>query len=366
MVAGPSRRRLAATLAVSALVALAGCGVAGAGDSQATAPFTIAMSNYYSGNNWRKAMISSFVTEAEKAKAGGQIQKYTVADSNDSVPQQIAQIQSMILQGYRAIAIDAASPTALNGVIAKACEAHIIVVVFDSLATAGCAYKVTTNYVRYGELETRFVADHLGGKGNLLIVRGIAGSSVDNDIYQGMLNALAEYPGLTVVGQVNGNFTESVTQQAVAGILPSLPKIDAILGEGNDTGGAMEAFQQSSRRPLPLVIMGNTGQDLREWQQASAAQPGYQTISLSSFPSMSSVALWIAYLVASGKTVPRLTYVPMLTIPTENRDAWANAISYAGAANNVLTLRDTEQFIDAQKSGQPVYVASPRPSTTGS
>jgi ribose transport system substrate-binding protein len=189
---------------------------------------------------------------------------------------------------------------------------------------------------------------------------------VDDDVYQGMRNVLSRYPGLKVVGQVNGNWTESVTQQAVAGLLPSLPQVDAVLSEGNDAGGAMAAFRQADRRPLPLVIMGNSGQDLREWQQAAAEQPGYQTMSVSSFPSMSSVALWIAYLASQGKKLPNLTYVPVLTIPEQNRDAWARATGYAEVANNVLTQRDTERFTDAQAAGQPVYVSAPQPTSNGS
>ncbi len=44
---------------------------------------------------------------------------------------QPAQVQNLILQGYDAIVINAASPTHLNGAIKQACDAGIVVVSFD-------------------------------------------------------------------------------------------------------------------------------------------------------------------------------------------------------------------------------------------
>jgi ribose transport system substrate-binding protein len=365
--AGTRMRALAAVLGIAA-IAVAGCGSDGESSGSATSSassggksISVALSNYYTGNNWRKQMVASFEAQAEKGKAEGKISKYTVADSNGSVPQQISQIQSMILQGYDAIVIDASSPTALNGVIAKACAADITVVVFDSLATAECAYKVATNYVKYGELETEFMAEQLGGEGNLLIVRGIAGNTVDTDIYKGMKNVMAKYPGLEEVGHVFGQWTEAVAQQQVQQILPSLPKVDGILTEGNDGGGPLKVVQQANVDPIPVVIQGNTGQDLQEWKKVTDKDPDYKTFSISSFPSMSSVATWEAYMIENGKEVPKLTYVPLLTIPEKNRDAWLKTLSFAEIANNDLTEQDTARIVKDNLDGKPEYVAEPLP-----
>jgi len=372
--AKPPRRRLGAALGIGALaVILAACGSSSSSSSPSGSSssssgkksISIGLSNYYSGNLWRKEMVASFVQQAQVAQKEGYVSKFTTADSNGSVPQQASQIESMIVQGYNAIVIDAASPTALNGAIAKACAAHITVVVFDSLATAPCAYKVATSYEKYGQLETQYLADQLHGKGNVLIVRGIAGNSVDNDIYKGMQDILSKYPNMKVVGQVHGEFTESVTQQAVAGILPSLPHVDGVLTEGDDAGGALKAFQQANKKPLPLVIMGNAGQDLQEWTALLKTQPSYQTISVSSYPSMSSVALWEASMIANGKKVPKLVYAPVLTIPKENLPAWTKAMSYTQIANTALTQADAEKFVAASAAGKPIYVASPLPNGTG-
>jgi ribose transport system substrate-binding protein len=346
-----------ALAAITCLLAACGSGLAASRDGA----ITIGLSNYYSGNSWRKEMVSSFQTGAANAKQAGIIGKFSVSDSNGSVPQQASQIQSMIIQGYRAILVEAASPTALNGSIQKACDAGITVVAFDSLVTADCAYKVATDYRKYGELEAEYAAQRLGGKGNLLMVRGIAGNSVDNDIYAGVTDVLRKYPDMKLVSEVYGQFTESVAQQEVAGVLPSLPKIDAVLTEGNDGGGAMQAFRQAHVSPLPLVVMGNTGQDLQVWQKVAQEVPGYTTMSVSSYPSMSTVAMWVAINALQGKKMPKLVYVPVLTIPEQNRDAWAKALGYTDVANTVLSKDDAQRFIDASAAGHPLHVDSPLP-----
>ena len=50
-----------------------------------------------------------------------------------------------------AIVINAASPTGLNGVIAQACSAGILVVSYDNVVTAPCALKVNTDQFDFGQ-----------------------------------------------------------------------------------------------------------------------------------------------------------------------------------------------------------------------
>src|SRR5579862_1753726 len=70
----------------------------------------IAFSNNYAGNSWRQAMLKSYDIVTKKAVADGIVAAadvFTTADKE--VPTQAAQIQNLILQGYDAIVINAAS-----------------------------------------------------------------------------------------------------------------------------------------------------------------------------------------------------------------------------------------------------------------
>ena len=375
----PLRSGVRRTLAIGAMIVasaavLSGCagtgtdagatdgGSAGGGDK----PIKIALSNYFNGNIWRKQMEASF--EATAKANPDKVSDFKVVNSDGSAPQQAQQIQSLVLEGYDAIIIDAASPTALNGAIQEACDAGVTVVVFDSLATAECAYKVAFDYETYGAVEAQFMADQLGGKGNLLFVRGIAGITVDDDIYRGATSVLSKYPDMKIVGEVYGEFTESTAQQEVAKILPSLPKIDGVLTEGNDGGGTLDAFLQAGTSPVPLVIQGNSGQGLQGWVKVAQENPDYKTMSISSQPSISSTALWLSWMLINNQddaaNLPDKTvYAPLLIIPEENRDAWASALEYTQIAENPTTLEQAQSYVKAAISGDPVLQDSPLPPT---
>jgi len=55
-------------------------------------------------------------------------------------------MNGLILKQVDAIAINAASPPALNGVIEKACAAGIKVIAFDSIASSPCCYKLDFDF----------------------------------------------------------------------------------------------------------------------------------------------------------------------------------------------------------------------------
>ena len=146
----------------------------------------IAFSNNYAGNSWRQAMLKSYDAVTKKAVADGVVAAadvFTTADKE--VPTQAAQIQNLILQGYDAIVINAASPDALNGAIKQACDAGIVVVSFDGIVTEPCAYRVVVDFKDMGKQEVEQMAKFQPKGGNLLEIRGLAGTSIDEAIHAG-------------------------------------------------------------------------------------------------------------------------------------------------------------------------------------
>jgi ribose transport system substrate-binding protein len=329
---------------------------AGKGD---TSQDGIALSNSYAGNTWRQQMLKTWDAAANGAVSKHIIAKTKVVNSDNSAPEQASQIQNLILEGWKAIVIDAASSSALNGVIQQACNAKIVVVTYDSLATAPCAYKVAYDYVAMGRQEVDFVAKRLSGKGNLLEIRGIAGTSVDDDIHAGITSEVAKYPGLKIVGSVHGNWTQTIAQKEVAGVLPTLPPVDAIVTQGGDGWGAYQALKAGGRK-TPLIIMGNRQDELSLWEQLAKQQGGYDTFSLSSAPGVASVAFWVAQQILAGKDVPKVVNVPLLVIEKSALPAWLKAVEPGGVATPVYSQDWTAGLINANIDHKPLP-ASPLP-----
>ena len=74
----------------------------------------IALSNSFYGNTWRRQMVDAFTEQAEVAKAEGLISDYVVLNGDGTVAQQNSQLAELVLRGVDAIAINAASETALK------------------------------------------------------------------------------------------------------------------------------------------------------------------------------------------------------------------------------------------------------------
>ncbi|MFL5336428.1 MAG: substrate-binding domain-containing protein, partial [Geminicoccaceae bacterium] len=254
-------KRVPITLSLLAVSALIGAGAASADTSDKK----VALSNNYAGNSWRQAMLRSWDKVTKQAVGTGVVaaaDPFTTAENQ--VTEQAAQIQNLVLQGYNAIVLNAASPDALNGAVKEACDAGVTVVSFDGIVTEPCAWRIAVDFKQMGKDEVLYLAKQMPQGGNLLEIRGLAGVFVDDAISSGIHEGVAENPQYKIVGSVHGDWDQAKAQAAVAGILPSLPEIKAVVTQGGDGYGAAQAFKAAGR-PTPLIIMGNRQDELAWW-----------------------------------------------------------------------------------------------------
>ena len=314
-----------------------------------TADKRIALSNNYAGNSWRQAMLTSWETVTKPAVEAGIVaaaDAFTTAENQAT--EQAAQIQNMILQGYDAIVVNAASPTALNGAIKEACDAGIIVVSFDGIVDEPCAWRIAVDFKGMGESEVDYLNENMPAGGNILEIRGLAGVFVDDAISSGIMAGVAEYPQFKVVGSVHGDWAQDVAQKAVAGILPSLPAdIVAVVTQGGDGYGAAQAFAAAGR-PMPIIIMGNREDELKWWKEQKDAN-GYKTMSVSIAPGVSTLAFWVAQQILDGKEVPKDISVPFLRIDQDTLEANLATTQAGGVANVEYSMKDAIAVIDGTK-----------------
>lgn len=274
--------------------------------------YVIGLSNSFYGNTWRKQMVESFTEAAEEAKKAGYIADFEIQNGDGTVNTQIAQINSFILEGVDAICINAASSTALNDVIQQAMKQGIKIIAFDSIIDLDGAYTMDYDWVSMGEKKTQFVMDKIGGKGNVLIVRGPSGAAPDEGIYEGITNVLNKYPDVKIAAEVLGEADATVTQEGILNIISSLPEIDAVITHcGADSMGVVNAFK-SMGKDVPLTIGDNTAEFIKWWDAQS--KDGYETLSVNSTPSCGAGALWTAVAVLNEKSVPQNMYLPFIYI----------------------------------------------------
>lgn len=323
-----------------------------AGPAQAdTSHMRIALSNNYAGNSWRQAMLTSWDKVTKKAVSDGVVaaaDSFTTADKE--IPTQAAQLQNLILRGYNAIVIDAASPTALNGAVKAACSAGIVVVSFDGVVNEPCAYRVGIDYAAMGKAQADYLAKRLPDGGNLLEIRGLPGTSIDDLIHSGIQKGVEEHSKFKIVHSVTGNWDEATAQKAVATVLPSLPEIAAIVDQGGDGYGAAQAFKAAGRKE-PIIIMGNR-QDELSWWKDQHAKNGYTTWSASVTPGGVTLAFWVALQVLEGKKVPHDITYPYLAVGQDDLDTALAATPKGSVYNIEYTQADALKAIATSQKAQ--------------
>ncbi|MBJ3775208.1 ABC transporter substrate-binding protein [Acuticoccus mangrovi] len=313
-----------------------------------TADKRIALSNNYAGNSWRQAMLQSWDKVTSAAVQDGAVaaaDAFTTAENQ--VTEQAAQIQNLILQGYDAIVINAASPEGLNGAVQEACDAGLTVVSFDGIVTADCAWRIAVDFKKMGKDEVTYLAEKLPDGGNLLEIRGLAGVFVDDEISAGIHEGVSENPQFKIVGSVHGDWAQDVAQKAVAGILPSLPEVVGVVTQGGDGYGAAQAFKAAGR-DMPIIVMGNRQDELAWWKEQKDAN-GYETMSVSIAPGVSTLAFWVAQQILDGADVPKDLTVPFLRIDQDNLEENLETTQKGGVANVEYALDDAKKVIAEAK-----------------
>ena len=329
---------------LAAARALAAAGATFAAD---TSGAKIALSNNFAGNSWRQAMLKSWDKVTKEAVSKGIVAgapSFTTAENQAT--EQAAQIQNMILQGYKAIVINAASPTALNGAVKQACDAGITVVSFDGIVSEPCAWRITVDFKRLGSMQLDYFASR-GLKGNLLEIRGLAGVFVDDEIHAGVQDGLKKHTEFKQVGSVHGNWTGTVAQKEVAGILSTLPPVTVVATQGGDGFGAAEAFKAAGR-PTPVIFLGNRQDELAWWGEQAKAN-GYKTMSASIAPGSSTFAFWVAQQILSGAKVPKDLSLPILSITQEQLAGALKTTEVGGVYNTEYSQKDVIDAIAKAK-----------------
>jgi len=255
----------------------------------------IALANSFIGNKWRIEMENVFKAALQMEPFKSEVDGSWYNSGND-VSKQSQQISNLIARKVDAIVVDAASPTGLNGILGQASSRGILVVSFDNIVTEPSALKVNTDQVAFGRQLADWLAKKLNGKGNVIMVTGVAGTSVDEDRNKGADSVWAQNPGIKVVNRYTGMWDSSTAERNTASILPSLPQIDGIWCQGG-TDGVLKAFI-AAKRPLPPTA-GEAENGFRKFMIGYLDQK-VEGISIGQPPFLSVISLELARRILNG------------------------------------------------------------------
>ena len=242
-------------------------------------PWKIGLIMFPIGSPWQQDLVNEATKEFAQAKAKGLVTGSLVTYSQPSQAtatpeQQIAAIQNMVSQGINGILILPLAGSPLGPSVTAAGKAHVPVVVLDNVIP-------NSNYaINVWSQNNSPAAAGVAGlvkTGNVLIVRGIAGNTVEQAFQDAAVKDIAACPGLNVVGTVYGNWTNATAKAQVLSFLAAHPglKIDAVVQNGIMMAGIVDAFQTAGVPVPPISDGGCQGGDLSWWL---AHKSSYKTV----------------------------------------------------------------------------------------
>jgi ribose transport system substrate-binding protein len=282
--------------AVLVLVAIAvtAAVTASAKSNKAQAKYVLGVSNTLVGNGWREEMICAVKAQA---LASGVVSKVVSANRNGGPAEQTADIRNLISAGANAIVINPSSATALNSVIAQAAARGVKIVSVDQRVTAPQAHNVTNDQVAYGRLGAEWLFKKLGGKGNVVEMRGIAGVPADTDRHKGFMQALKKYPGIKVVKQTFTNWSFAPGGKQMLDILNSGVQVDGVWTSGIDYT-IVNAFKTAGKPYVPVV-----GADNNEFLKQLLTVKGLSGVAVTNPATIGGAGAAVAIKLLQGKKV---------------------------------------------------------------
>lgn len=262
------RRSLLVVTVLAGLIA-AGCGSSGSGSSGSSGAkqsastghkYTVYLSNNYMGNEWRPQMenVAKYVASQPPYKEKLELQ---IRNVELTPAAQIQSLQTIIREKPNAIMIDAASPTALNPVLAQACSAGILVFTFDQVAGAPCAYKLPENYEKEALDMANWMGTELKGKGNILMDTGLPGIAISSTFEKVWKKTLAEkYPGIKIVGTFSSKYAPGPELQGVSADLAQSSEVNGILS-GGYCSSDVKALKRAGRKLVPMTCLDVNGNE---------------------------------------------------------------------------------------------------------
>lgn len=244
-------------------------------------------------NSWR---VQSRKTAEIKADEWGV--DLVVTDADGDAKKQIADIEDLLAQGVDALVVSPVEPDSIASVVDRAAAKGIPVIIWSGkVNTDSYTSEIVTDDTKFGIEGGQFLCDQLNEGDKVIMLRGIAGITVETDRYDGA-KAELDGCGLDVVGEEYGDWAFAKGKTAAENLLAANSEIDGVWSSGADmTRGAVQAFDEANRPLVPMTGEALNG-FLKLWEKdkLQSVAPIYP-------PWMGAEAVKLAVMALQGKEI---------------------------------------------------------------
>jgi ribose transport system substrate-binding protein len=298
------------------------------GDAAAAEKYKVFLSMSYIGNDWQ-AEAANMVKAMAGHKSLADKVDLQVQVAGPNAQRQIQQINAMVQAGAKAIVVYPISPTALNAVVKSACDKGVVIVAYDSVITEPCAYNVSIDQEEAGRVTAEWLVKKLNGKGNVVVMTGVPGTSVDTLRTKAAKEVFAKSPDIKIVAEAVGMWSQAVARTELSKILAThnWDQVDGLwMQVGCYTANSMQIEAGKKESELkPCAGEGANGGRVQMLPAATEVEGangtyrpmGAPRISYASPPYSGALALKLAVQKLDGKEIPKLTKLPLPIVTNE-------------------------------------------------
>jgi len=233
---------------------LAGSMALFAGSAKAADEMTIAV---FTKNSTNPAYEAFRIAADQIARSTAARVLHFVPKQPDNVDEQKAMVEQVLKDRPDAVIFIPVDDVAMVDSVKKLNQAKIPIVLVSNPLPGSFVTYVGADDFEIGYREARYLFEHLGAKGKIVVIEGTPAAPTNRERVRGYQRAFAEFPGIEVLGSGIGNYQQPDAKRVMEKFLGEHPQIDAVLSANDGMAlGVLEALKEAKRTSVVIGING--------------------------------------------------------------------------------------------------------------
>jgi ribose transport system substrate-binding protein len=309
-------------------------------EAPAAEAFTIGISNPFISSEYRTQMIAELIEVNQEYMDQGITTELVIESADTDVAGQIQQLQNLMAKNVDAILVNPGDVSGLNATLEEAVGKGIIVISVDQELNVPGVYNVGIDQKEWAKTSAKWLADKLGGEGDIVQIEGFPGHPANVARMEGVAEVLADYPGITVLATDTGRWDEATGQQVMSNFLSAYPNLTGYWTQDGMAIGALQAVMAANPAVWPQGVGEGRCQYLKLWEEALTLNERFDSIAVANHPGVSPTGLRIAVNMLQGKQVD------------ETKLGGANGLSFVLPVAAIITTANLSEGL-AMCEGKP-------------
>jgi len=206
----------------------------------------------------------TYVRSGLEAAAKQQDVQIQFEDAQGDVVRQLNQVEGFLNQKVDAVIVLPVDTAATANITRAAVAAKTPLVYVnrhpDERTLPKGVVTVASNDIEAGQLQMRYLAEKLGGQGNVAIIMGDLAQNATHDRTEGARQVLKDFPGIKIVEQQSADWQRNKGMDLTSNWLLAGTQFDAIVANNDEMAiGAAMALQQAGKAKGQIAIVGIDG-----------------------------------------------------------------------------------------------------------